>query len=93
MDSRILCKLLQVTHREDPDWLHHRLLWQLLLDREALQREVKAAQHISRTELPSMEDLYTQRCRRKAYQDHHRPQSPSHKLFCLLPSGRQFCSI
>ncbi|KAI3373362.1 hypothetical protein L3Q82_006666 [Scortum barcoo] len=59
-------QLLQVTHREDPDWLHHRLLWQLLLlDREALQREVKAAQHISRTELPSMEDLYTQRGRRK----------------------------
>ncbi|KAI3357918.1 hypothetical protein L3Q82_016301, partial [Scortum barcoo] len=59
-------QLLQVTHREDPDWLHHRLLWQLLLDCEALQREVKAAQHISRTELPSMEDLYTQRGRRKA---------------------------
>ncbi|KAI3376131.1 hypothetical protein L3Q82_016661 [Scortum barcoo] len=31
------------------------------LNREALQRVVKAAQHITRTELPSMEDLYTQR--------------------------------
>ncbi|KAI3357952.1 hypothetical protein L3Q82_016332 [Scortum barcoo] len=62
-----LQQLLQVHHREDPDWLHHRLLWQLLLDCEALQREVKAAQHISRTELPSMEDLYTQQgSRRKA---------------------------
>ncbi|KAI3351336.1 hypothetical protein L3Q82_005880 [Scortum barcoo] len=43
------------------------------LNRKALQRVVKAAQHITRTELPSMEDLYTQRCRRKATkgpQDH-----------------------
>ncbi|KAI3376659.1 hypothetical protein L3Q82_016478, partial [Scortum barcoo] len=31
------------------------------LNRKALQRVVKAAQHITRTELPSMEDLYTQR--------------------------------
>ncbi|KAI3363446.1 hypothetical protein L3Q82_012060, partial [Scortum barcoo] len=31
------------------------------LNRKALQREVKAAQHITRMELPSMEDLYTQR--------------------------------
>ncbi|KAI3355107.1 hypothetical protein L3Q82_017977 [Scortum barcoo] len=30
------------------------------LNRKALQRVVKAAQHITRTELPSMEDLYTQ---------------------------------
>ncbi|KAI3376153.1 hypothetical protein L3Q82_016679 [Scortum barcoo] len=26
MDSRIPLQLLQVTHREDPDWLHHRLV-------------------------------------------------------------------
>ncbi|KAI3351098.1 hypothetical protein L3Q82_005666 [Scortum barcoo] len=32
------------------------------LNRKALQRVVKAAQHITRMELPSMEDLYTQRC-------------------------------
>ncbi|KAI3358183.1 hypothetical protein L3Q82_003184 [Scortum barcoo] len=37
------------------------------LNRKALQqREVKAAQHITRTELPSMEDLYTHHCRKKA---------------------------
>jgi hypothetical protein len=33
------------------------------LNRKTLQRVVKAAHHITRTELPSMEDLYTQRCR------------------------------
>ncbi|KAI3361775.1 hypothetical protein L3Q82_001964 [Scortum barcoo] len=61
-------QLLQLTHREDPDWLHHRLVWQLHRPQpcKALQRVVKAAQHIVRTELPSMEDLYTQRCRRRA---------------------------
>ncbi|KAK5853458.1 hypothetical protein PBY51_014607 [Eleginops maclovinus] len=30
------------------------------LNRKTLQRVVKTAQHITRTELPSMEDLYTQ---------------------------------
>ncbi|KAI3373220.1 hypothetical protein L3Q82_006377 [Scortum barcoo] len=65
MDSKDTLQLLQVHHREDPDWLHHRLVQQLHrpLNRKALQREVKvkAAQHITRMELPSMEDLYTQR--------------------------------
>ncbi|KAI3369265.1 hypothetical protein L3Q82_007514 [Scortum barcoo] len=55
------------------------------LNREALQKEVKAAQHITRTELPpSMEDLYTQRCMRRATKI---IKDPSHRLFCLLPSG------
>ncbi|KAI3359076.1 hypothetical protein L3Q82_002572 [Scortum barcoo] len=83
-------QLLQVqvlTHREDPDWLHHRLLWQLLLNREALQREVKAAQHISKTELPSMEDLYTQQGRKKSKRIIKDPDHPRHRLLCLLLSG------
>ncbi|KAI3375348.1 hypothetical protein L3Q82_021842, partial [Scortum barcoo] len=58
------------------------------LNRKALQRVVKAAQHITRTELPSMEDLYTQRCRKKATKIIKDPSHPSYKLFCLLPSGR-----
>ncbi|KAI3364846.1 hypothetical protein L3Q82_001032 [Scortum barcoo] len=60
------------------------------LNRKALQRVVKAAQHITRTELPSMEDLYTQRCRKKATKIIKDPSHPSYKLFCLLPSGRRF---
>ncbi|KAI3373857.1 hypothetical protein L3Q82_022429 [Scortum barcoo] len=59
------------------------------LNRKALQRVVKAAQHITRTELPSMEDLYTQRCRKKATKIIKDPSHPSYKLFCLLPSGRR----
>ncbi|KAI3351236.1 hypothetical protein L3Q82_005787 [Scortum barcoo] len=46
------------------------------LNRKALQRVVKAAQHITRMELPSMEDLYTQRCRKEGHQDYQGPQSP-----------------
>ncbi|KAI3372497.1 hypothetical protein L3Q82_022696, partial [Scortum barcoo] len=47
------------------------------LNRKALQRVVKAAQHITRTELPSMEDLYTQRCRRKATKIIKDPSHPA----------------
>ncbi|KAI3377327.1 hypothetical protein L3Q82_008530, partial [Scortum barcoo] len=57
------------------------------LNRKALQRVVKAAQHITRTELPSMEDLYTQQCRKKATKIIKDPSHPSYKLFCLLPSS------
>ncbi|KAI3366532.1 hypothetical protein L3Q82_000664 [Scortum barcoo] len=64
MDSRILCSFYRCTIE--------RILTGCItawyrsctaLNRKALQRVVKAAQHITRTELPSMEDLYTQRIR------------------------------
>ncbi|KAI3365906.1 hypothetical protein L3Q82_000737 [Scortum barcoo] len=48
-------------------------------NRKALQRVVKAAQHITRTELPSMEDLYTQRCRKKATKIIKDPSHPSYR--------------
>ncbi|KAI3353913.1 hypothetical protein L3Q82_005118 [Scortum barcoo] len=94
MDSRILCSFYRCTIE--------RILTGCItawyssctaLNRKALQRVVKAAQHITRTELPSMEDLYTQRCRKKATKIIKDPSHPSYKLFCLLPSGRQFRSI
>ncbi|KAI3359202.1 hypothetical protein L3Q82_002719 [Scortum barcoo] len=99
MDSRILCSFYRCTIE--------RILTGCItawyssctaLNRKALQRVVKAAQHITRTELPSMEDLYTQRavCRKKAtkiIKDPSHPSHPSYKLFCLLPSGRRFRSI
>ncbi|XP_069367947.1 uncharacterized protein [Paralichthys olivaceus] len=62
------------------------------LNRKTLQRVVKTAQHITRTELPSM-DLYTQRCRKKAHRILKDPHHPSNKLFSLLPSGRRYRSI
>ncbi|KAI3376695.1 hypothetical protein L3Q82_017124, partial [Scortum barcoo] len=60
---------------------------------KALQRVVKAAQHITRTELPSMEDLYTQQCKKKTTKIIKDPSHPSHRLFCLLPKRRWYQSI
>ena len=57
------------------------------LNRKTLQRLVKTAHHITRTELPSMEDLYSQRLRKKALRIIKDPHHPSHKLFWRLPSG------
>ncbi|KAI3376983.1 hypothetical protein L3Q82_000030 [Scortum barcoo] len=59
------------------------------LNRKALQREVKAAQHITRTELPSMEDLYTQRCRKKATKIIKDPSHPATNCSacCRLADG------
>ncbi len=54
---------------------------------------MKTAQHITRTVLPSMEDLYTQLCMEKANRIIKDYNHPSHKLFCLLPPGRWSCSI
>lgn len=48
----------------------------------------KTAEHITRKKLASMEDLYTQRCRKKSNRIIKDPNHPSHKLFCLLLSGK-----
>ncbi|KAI3360708.1 hypothetical protein L3Q82_012849 [Scortum barcoo] len=91
MDSRILCSFYRCTIESIltgciTAWYSSCTA----LNRKALQRVVKAAQHITRTDLPSMEDLYTQRCRKKATKIIKDPSHPSYKLFCLLPSGRRF---
>ncbi|KAI3359443.1 hypothetical protein L3Q82_002939 [Scortum barcoo] len=90
MDSRLLCSFYRCTIESIltgciTAWYSSCTA----LNRKALQRVVKAAQHITRTELPSMEDLYTQRCRKKATKIIKDPSHPSYKLFCLLPSGRR----
>ncbi|KAI3376843.1 hypothetical protein L3Q82_000416 [Scortum barcoo] len=90
MDSRILCSFYRCTIESIltgciTAWYSSCTT----LNRKALQRVVKAAQHITRTEMPSMEDLYTQQCRRKATKIIKDPSHPSYKLFCLLPSGRR----
>ena len=46
-------KVLQLHHREHPDQLHHRLVWQLLACK-ALQRVVRTAQYITGAELPAI---------------------------------------
>ena len=91
MDSRILCNFYRCTIESILTGCI--TAWYgscTALNRKTLQRVVKTAQHITRTELPSMEDLYTQRCRKKAYRILKDPHHPSNKLFSLLPSGRQY---
>ncbi|KAI3364132.1 hypothetical protein L3Q82_010949, partial [Scortum barcoo] len=69
MDSRLLCSFYRCTIESlltgcITAWYSSCTA----LNRKALQRVVKAAQHITRTELPSMEDLYTQQELQAEYQ-------------------------
>ncbi|KAI3376373.1 hypothetical protein L3Q82_016855 [Scortum barcoo] len=88
---KVTLQVLQVHHREYPDWLHHHAWYSscTALNRKALQRVVKAAQHITRMELPSMEDLYTQRCRKKATKIIKDPSHPATNCSacCRLADG------
>ncbi len=79
---------------EHPDRLHHRLVWNSTAgNRRALQRVVRTARHIVGGELPSLQDIYTRRCTRKARRIIKDSSHPSHSLLSLLPSGRRFRSI
>ena len=94
MDSRILCNFYRCTIESIlTDCITAWYGSCSALNRKKLQRVVKAAHHITRTELPSMEDLYTQRCRKKTNRIIKDPHHPSNKLFQLLPPGRRYCSI
>ncbi len=62
-------------------------------NRKALQRVVRTACHIVGGELPSLQDIYTRRCIRKAQRITNDSSHPSHRLFSLLPSGRRLRSI
>ncbi|KAK3534966.1 hypothetical protein QTP70_002049 [Hemibagrus guttatus] len=68
-------------------------------DRKTLQRIVRTAEKIIGVSLPSIMDMYTTRCIRKANSIVDDPTHPSHTLFTLLPSGKrepqhlQFCYL
>ncbi len=62
-------------------------------NRKALQRVVQTAHHIVGGELPSLQDIYTRRCVRKARRIIKDSSHPSHRLLSLLPSGRRLRSI
>ncbi len=63
------------------------------VESKALQRVVRTARHIVGGELPSLQDIYTRRCIRKARRIINESSHPSHRLFSLLPSGRRLRSI
>ncbi len=62
-------------------------------NRRALQRVVRTARHIVGGELPSLQNIYTRRCIRKARRIITDYSHPSHSLLSLLPSGRRLRSI
>ncbi len=62
-------------------------------NRKALQRVVRTARHIGGGELPSLQDIYTRRCIRKARRIINESSHPSHRLFSLQPTGKRLRSI
>ncbi len=62
-------------------------------NRRALQSVVRTACHIFGGELPSLQDILTRRCTRKARRIIKDSSHPSHRLLSLLPSGRRLRSI
>ena len=60
------------------------------LDKNRLQRTVRSAEKIIGANLPTIQDLYTSRVRKRAGKI---TADPSHKLFKLLPSGRRYRSL
>ncbi|KAI5621838.1 gastrula zinc finger protein XlCGF28.1-like [Silurus asotus] len=58
-------------------------------DRKSLQRIVRTAEKIIGISLPSIMDIYTTRCIRKAHSIVDDHTHPSHTLFTLLPSGKR----
>ncbi|KAK7877923.1 hypothetical protein WMY93_031452 [Mugilogobius chulae] len=61
--------------------------------RKALQRVVRAAEDITGSSLPSIQDIYRSRSLRKAHSIIKDPTHPAQGLFCLLPSGRRYRSL
>ncbi|KAK3511316.1 hypothetical protein QTP70_000387 [Hemibagrus guttatus] len=64
----------------------------IISDRKTLQRIVRTAEKISLSP-PSITDMYTTRCIRKANSTVDDPTHPSHTLFTLLPSGKSHNSF
>lgn len=62
-------------------------------DKKALQRVIKAAQKITNTHLPALEDIFTSRCLQKITNILKDSSHPVHHLFDLLPSGRRFRTL
>ena len=64
-------------------------------DCKKLQRVVRTAEKIigNGTSLPSLDNIYTTRCKRKAHNIIEDTSHPAHTLFQLLPSNKRYRSI
>ena len=59
-------------------------------DCKALHRIVRTAQYIPGAKLPTIPDIYTRRCQRKAKKMVKDSSHPSHRLFSLLLHSEQY---
>ncbi|KAK1789915.1 hypothetical protein P4O66_002245 [Electrophorus voltai] len=62
-------------------------------DRQALQRVVRSAEHITHTELPDLQTIYYKQCQTKARRIVKDPTHPNNRIFSLLrlaPGWTQF---
>ncbi len=62
-------------------------------DIRRLQRTVRTAERIIGAPLPSLQELYTSRVRKRAKKVTLDPSHPAHSLFELLPSGRRYRAL
>ena len=62
-------------------------------DRNRLQRTVRTAERITGALLPSIQELYSSRTRKRAGNIIRDPTHPGHNLFSLLPSGRRYRAL
>ncbi|XP_060793488.1 uncharacterized protein LOC132896569 [Neoarius graeffei] len=62
-------------------------------EKNRLQRTIRSAEKIIGVNLPSIQDLYLSRVRKRAGNISADPSHPGHKLFKLLPSGRRYRSL
>src|SRR4029434_4348794 len=63
------------------------------LDKNRLQRTVSSAENIIGADLPTIQDLYTSRVRKRAGKITADPSHPGHDLFQLLPSGMRYRTL
>ena len=59
----------------------------------AQQRVVHMAQYITGAKIPAIQDLYIRRYQRKALKIVKDSSHPSHRLFSLLPHGKQYQEV
>ncbi|MGL4906709.1 MAG: alkylated DNA repair protein domain-containing protein, partial [Plesiomonas sp.] len=62
-------------------------------DLRRLQRVVRSAERIIGTTLPTLQELYTSRVRKRAKKITLDPSHPAHSIFELLPSGRRYRAL
>ncbi len=62
-------------------------------DIRRLQRTVRTAERTIGVHLPSLQDLYYSRVKKRAGNIITDPSHPGHNLFALLPSGRHYRSL